>query len=267
MDNSFDNESKLKYINILNRIHKKISSYEGLLIMKNQYFTDNAFYYFLCVIFRSVDLIYFSGDYSSISTSTFYRASNTKSYKQYIKILSCYGLMEKFNISYQVYILICLIILILFVIRMIIIEYIIKKLNDYKNSNKWYIPTKFQIIYEHILFLFFPFIIEYLSFIYYIFFFPDKFFIYHETELNAEIIIITIFNTLLIICYNVENYANMIFINKIFTTSIFEAYNNQKIQKSEEKKTIAYRYSNPIIYIYIAIQNFVLILNQIPLLM
>ena len=260
MDNSFDNESKLKYINILNRIHKKISSYEGFLIMKNQYFTDNVFYYFLCVIFRSVDLIYFSGDYSS-TTSTFIRASNTKAYKQYIKILSCYGLMEKLNISYKVYVLICLIILILFIIRMIIIEYIIKKLNNYKNSNKWYIPTKCQIIYDHIIFLLFPFIIEYLSFIYYIFFFPDKFFIYHETELNAEIIFITIINTLLIICYNVENYANMIFINKIFTVSIFEAYKNQKTQKSEEKKTIAYRYSNPIIYIYIIIQNFVLILN------
>ena len=257
MDISFNNKAKLKYINILNRIHKKISSYEGFLIMKNQYFTDNVFYYFLCVIFRLADLIYFSGDYRT----TFYRTRNNKTIKQYIKLLSCYGLMESFNITYQIYISINLIIIILFVIRIIIIGYIIKKLNDYKKSNVWYIPTKYQIIYDHIIFLLFPFIIEYLSFIYYIYFFPDKFFIKYDNNLSAEIIIIAIINTLLIICYNVENYANLLFINKIFTASIFDAYINQKIKKYEEKKTIAYRYSNLIIYIYVALQNLVLILN------
>ena len=40
MDNSYD--KSIKYINIFNRIRKKTSSFEGFLIMKSLYFTNNA---------------------------------------------------------------------------------------------------------------------------------------------------------------------------------------------------------------------------------
>ena len=52
MTDILDNQEK--YRNILNRIHKKISIYEGLLIIKKQYFTDNIFYYFFCVLSRFI---------------------------------------------------------------------------------------------------------------------------------------------------------------------------------------------------------------------
>ena len=43
MDDTFKNA---KYIDILSRIEKKVSTYEGLLIMKRQYYTNNSFYFF-----------------------------------------------------------------------------------------------------------------------------------------------------------------------------------------------------------------------------
>ena len=44
-------DSQEKYRNILNRIHKKISIYEGLFIIKKQYFTDIYFIIFFVFYF------------------------------------------------------------------------------------------------------------------------------------------------------------------------------------------------------------------------
>ena len=56
-------DKKSKYYNILSRIQKKYSIYEGLLIIKKQYLTNNSFYYFLCLFFRFIHIILMSGDY------------------------------------------------------------------------------------------------------------------------------------------------------------------------------------------------------------
>ena len=80
-------DSKEKYRNILNRIHKKISIYEGLLIIKKQYFTDNIFYYFFCVLFRFIYLISLSGNYADY----FDINRNIKSFQENLKLFTCYN--------------------------------------------------------------------------------------------------------------------------------------------------------------------------------
>ena len=135
------------------------------------------------------------------------------------------------------------------------------KFNNYSLTNKWHLPSKLKIIIEHIIFLLFPFIIEYLSFIYYIYFFPDEFII--KNNLNQFITyIFIILGSILIIIYNIENYIDIICLNKIYTTTLFDAYlkvNNEK--KAKNNKPIAYKTSNFIIYFIIFLQNFPILLS------
>ena len=65
MNNEYDDA--LKYINVLNRIKKQLSTYEDLLIIKNIYTTNNIFYYLLCILFRSIHLISFCLDFGNIT--------------------------------------------------------------------------------------------------------------------------------------------------------------------------------------------------------
>ena len=250
MDNSVSKE--LKYINILNRIQKRFSTYEGFLILKNQYFTDNTFYYFLCVLFRFIHLIYFSGDYFNLMNAN--RNTNSTSFKQYIRYISCFSLFQQFVISYKIYLVINIIIIIIFIIRIIIIQFILARINNFKNTNKWHIPVNLHIIIDHCIFLLFPFLIEFLSFIYYMFFFPNKFIIKSENEIDPSKIIFLIINTILIILYNIENYFNIMCVNKIFTITNYDIYNILKDEKIY--KPITYKYSNIVIYILIFFQNF-----------
>ena len=253
MDNISD--KKYIYINLLNRIKKKNSSYEGLLLMKKLYFTDNIFFYFLSLFFRFIHLISFCGDYTTFSNK------NNKTIMQYIKIFTCHYLIQQFNISYNYYILIDIIIIILYIIRITIIIHILKNLKNYKYTNKWPMPNNLQIITDHIIILLFPYIIEYLSFIYYIYFLPNRFIIKPENPNKVSLILIGIINTILILVYNIENYFNLICSNKIFTVTFFEVYSSIKGNKMKNNKSISYKCSKITFFIFIIMQNCVLFLN------
>ena len=253
MSNLFNKKSK--YINIFNRIQKKIATYEGIFMIKKLYFTNNIIYYFLCILSRFIYLISFSGDY----TSSFLNKNNIlNNFHQYVKSLTCFNLVQKVNFSSQKYYILNLIIAIFFIIRIINYLYYIKMILNYKNNKKWPIPTEFHIIMDHIVFLFFPFIIEYLSFSYYIYFFPSKFIIkLNNTKMLAFIFIII--NTILIVGYNIENYIDIICSNKIYTISFSDAYSNV-FEKKKIRKSFSFRCSDLTLYIYTFLQNFVLFL-------
>ena len=245
-----DNYKNSKYINLLNRIPKKFPFYIAFIIVKNQYFTDNKLYYFFCILFRLIHIISFCGDYHSY----FIKHKNFASFKRNINLFTCHKIFSKIIISYEVYILIIIIILILFIIRKILIYFSFKNYYNYNN-----IVNTYLIVIDHILFLFFPFIIEYLSFIYYIYFFSDKFIINIDINKNISLIIlIGIINSFLIINYNVENYINIIYSNKYYSISFFDIYSNQKNKKFKNNKAISYKLPNTNIYILIFLQNFVL---------
>ena len=240
------------YINSLRKIKKKFPIFISILLIKRGNFTDNIFYYVLCIIFRAIHLISFCGNYFSLINDT----SNEQflNFNQYIKIFSCFHLINKNKIPFQKYILIIIIIIILLIFRIIINSIIFSK-NECFNI---YLLNKYKIMADHIIFLFFPFIIEYLSLIYYIFFFPNKFLI--QTNNKLIMILFLIINAILIIEYNIENYINMICINRTYKITFFDAYLNLK-NKNFKNKTISYKCSNIIIYIFIFLQNFPLFVN------
>ena len=250
-DNIYD--KNFEYINLLKRINKTSFSYEGLLIIKKQYFTNNIFYYILCIFFRFIHLILFCLDNNFKS-----KFSKKSSIINYLKFFTIHNILEKFEISFETFIKINFLILILSLIRLLIIIYIIKIM---KNGNKLYLPNKIQIIYDHIIFLLFPYLIEYLSFIYYLINFPNAFIIKSENKNLFIKYFFVLVNLYLIIIYNIENYFNIICSNKIFSSSIFEIMSKSKNINYNNNKSIRFKCSNIVIYIIILIQNFILFLN------
>ena len=251
-------DKNLKYINILNRIHKKISIEEGFLIMIRLYLTNNYFYYTICILFRFISLIIISGDYKNYFDKE-ELIDNNFNVMQFFRKLTCHNIIKQIHISDIIYIELCILILILFLIRIVIYLNLIKRLKNYKNLNIWPVPGKFQIITDHIIFLIFPYLLEFLSFSYYIYLFPDKFIIKYNSENKILLFIIIIVNTLLIIGYNINNYIFLLCSNKIYTTNKFEAFSRMKNEKDYKYQSrISYRSSNIILYNYIILQNFVI---------
>ena len=252
---------KMKYDNLLNRIQKSISVNEGFFLIIKLYLTNNIFYYFLCVIFRFIPLMILVGNYQdtflspdaenynkSISASKWLRKLTLI---QFVKII---GMSEKF------YIYTCLGLFVLFIIRLVLYLIIFNGLRNKEIKYKWPMPSKYQIIMDHIAFLFYPYILEFLSYIYYIVFTPSKFVIKTNDNDNFILIIMIVLNTLLIIGYNITNYIYFICSNKVYTVTWFEAYENTNSDKYiGVDKPIKYDYSKPVFYIILVLQNFSII--------
>ena len=260
MENIYD--KKVKYYNILNRIQKKYSIFEGFFIIIRLSLTDNSFYYSLSIIFRFIPLIIISGNFLSslMRYSSIYNTNANKTIYQISKILTCHYLVEQFNLTGTIYIYLCLLIFVFFAIRLIIYFNIIKRLRKFKHIKIWPIPCNYLIINDHIIFLFFPYIIEFLSFSYYIYFFPDKFIIKNNNKNEILTYFLIFLNTLLIIAYNINNYIYMICSNKIYSSNEFEVI-SKIIAKSNSQKSISYNITQIDFYILIILQNIVLVVT------
>ena len=252
-----DKESN--YNKILFRMKKIFLKKGGLFIIIRLYLTNNIFYYTLCIFFRFIPLITISIDFNFTVKN-----NNCQSFQHKIKLLTCYNLSKQINISFNIYIIICLIFFIEFIFRIKNYIIIILGLRKKNYINQFPSPSKYQIILDHIVFLLFPYIIEFLSFSYYIYFFPNKFFIKYNNEL-ALIVIIIILNTILIIGYNINNLIIILCSNKIYITNEEEAFSRISRIKNEnvfsKNKPILYRISNFTLYLLIILQNFSLFIT------
>ena len=244
-----------EYNDILNRLEKRFNYYDGFYITIKQYFTNNTFYYFICLIFRLIPLILLSGHYSNIFNEN---NNNLYSFQNYVKLLTCYNLVKYLQISYRFYIITNILIYISFSIREIAYILEFKEFKNFMHTNKWPLPNIYRIISDHFIFLLYPYIIEYLSFSYYILIFPNKFII-NLNEKNSSLYGIIVINTLLIIQYNIIDFNYLICINRIYTTTLYEA--NQTIINENNKinnKPVKFRVSKFAFFIYIGFQNLVL---------
>ena len=253
MENTFDNS---KYNNYIIKIKKKLSKLECLFIIIRLYLTKNLYYYILCIIIRFIPLISISGDYISLNRKLFLVPKNNKyqSLQQFLKNFTCYNLIKQLNLSNKSYFKICIFIYILFIIRLINYFNIIKGIKDPKNI-KCPSPNKYQVLMDHFLFLTFPYILEFLSFSYYIY-------LYGNNSTNEEkflLIIFIIINSILIIIYNINNYFFIICSNRIYLTTKSEVYNTIKNgTKSINNKSIKYKCSKMVLFIFVLFQNVVL---------
>ena len=257
MENENIYDKRVKYINILNRIQKKISVKEGLFIIIRLYLTNNIFYYILCILFRFIALFIISGEYNTIFNKNSLSNNSYRTIGQFIRLFTLHNLITKFQLSDTVYICISLLIFALFLIRIIIYFSIINSLKNYKYTNKWPIPRKYYIIIDHIIFLFFPYIIEFLSFSYYIYFFPKKFIIKLNNN-NMILIIVIILNTILIIVSNLNNYIFIKCSNKEYTINQYEAFSGlKKTVFLNRNKCVSFKLSSLSFCILIILQNFI----------
>ena len=259
MDNF--NNSRLKYDNLLNRIQKSISVNEGFFLIIKLYLTNNICYYFLCVIFRFIPLMILIGNYQDTfisKDSEIYNKSVSAS--KWLRKITIYQLVEIMGMSEKIYVNICLVLFALFVIRLILYLIIFNGLRNKEINYKWPMPSNYQIVMDHIAFLFYPYILEFLSFIYYIVFAQNKFIIKTNNNDSFILIIVMVLNTLLIIGYNITNYIYFICSNKVYTITWYEAFENTNSDKYVGvNKPIKYDYSKPVFYIILFLQNFSLI--------
>ena len=247
-----------KYNNILNRMQNQFSFREGLYLIIRLYLTNNVFFYILAILLRFIPILLISGNNVNVYRKK--SINQNMSFHLFLKTLTCLNITNHFNFSVRTYILFCFIIYILFIVRVINYLFVIKRFRNKSVENENPAPHKFQIILDHIVFLFFPYIIEYLSFSYYIYIFPNNFIIKLGNKSKLEIIVIIFVNTILIVGYNSCNYIFMISSNKKYTTSELEAYLRIKNeQKYHNNKYALYKCSNIIFYNLIFFQNFALI--------
>jgi hypothetical protein len=161
-----------KYNDILNRIHKKFLLEEGFYLTIKLYLTNNIFFYILCILFRFIPLIIMSGNIISKSRNNSPMIfNNNKSLNVFINVFTCHNLVLQFNFSMKTYIAVCILIYFLLLLRLADYFIFIVRIRSKKYKNKWPLPSNYQIIMTHVVFLFFPFILEYLSLSYYLYFF------------------------------------------------------------------------------------------------
>ena len=180
-----DSLRQYNYYDILNRIKKDFLIGEPLFLIIKDNFTNNVFYYFFCVIFRFSHILLFSCDYSSI----FKNSNNSQIILKILKKLTLYNTIEFFQISYKTYIIINFLLYFFFLIRLIIYILLVRDISLYKFPKKWPLQNKFRIITDHIIFLFFPYILEFIVFPYYMVIFPDKSIIKLSISLESTCII------------------------------------------------------------------------------
>ena len=148
----FKNDQLNKYLKILSRLGKQFSPETGLLIMIRSYLTNNIYFYIFCVVFRALFLIMISGNYMN----TFLHI-NSQNIQNSSKIFTLHYLFKNLTLSYNDYIKICFILYLLFIVRLILIIYILYQFSSYKKTKIFPTPFRYQVIIEHLLFLFFPF--------------------------------------------------------------------------------------------------------------
>ncbi len=254
---NYQNNHFCRYLKLLSRLGKQFKPFEGYLLMTRTYMTSSIYYYIFCVIFRALYLIMISGNY----LNPFLHINNNQKIQESSKKITIYYLFKYFNINYRTYIKYCLAVYLLFVIRLIMSIYILKLFQNSKTSNISPTPFKYQIIIEHITFLFFPYLLEFLAIPFYAYFLREKYAIKYNGDNNVEIIFIMILNLILIIFYNMLNYIYMLCANKNYTNNGSEAILGTQNDRVFEYSYVSYRETNLSLLIIIIFQNIPLIQN------
>ena len=253
----YKNNQLDKYLKLLIRLGKQFSPFDGFLIIIRSHLTNNIYYYFFCVVFRALFLIMISGNYMYP-----FLHINSQVIQDSTKILSLNYLFENLSVTYFHYLKLCSVLYILLVIRMILLAYTLNQFSKSKYSKNFPTPFKYQIIMDHIIFLFFPFLLEFLSIPYYIYFLGDKFIIKLEYSVDKnELLALMVINTILIILYNFQNNVHMMCANKNYTSNDSEAILGTQNEKSFENSYVSYRDSNLTFICFTVVQNVPLIKN------
>ena len=234
-------EKGMTYNNLIRIIHDKAPSYISFLIMLKFHFTNNCVFHILSFFLRFVGILILCANFSLKLIEM-----NNKSLSFYLRYLTSLTLVRICGVNNMAYIIISLIIFALFCFRMISYIFIIKNLKKHKYMSKIsLIYYRIINVFEHLVYLLYPFIIEFLVLIFFSYIFPDDF--YFKRDCSSIInILVAIINLILIIGYNINNYFFMKIINKPYDDRNFG---------------IKYRYSSRKFWIVFLLQDVSLIQN------
>ena len=240
MKNNFDDKNN----QILRQIHKDAPVYVPFMLIMKKDFTVNFAFYFFSFFFRFIGLFILSGSFIIDPV----KIQENKYFSDWARYITSHQIVKMLNITNKSYIIISLILFVLFLLQnaLYIIKIIKYKDSESKEKTKTF---QLQIILDHLLFLFYPFLLEFLSFIYYIAILPNKFIIKKDKELDLLNYIVAIINSILIIGFNFHSFIHIISINH---------------SVSEENVPIKYRYPDKKFWTIFLMQNLI-ILESIPL--
>ena len=200
---------KNKYNLTILRMNKKTN--KGILfylIMKIS-ICNYIIIHILFIIISSIGLLILCNDFNPDYTKYKYLSN-------WIRLITPYTLVKTLKISHFTYIIICSVIIVLCLIRnlrLVKLMFDAKKYHILDNQNMEI--NNFIIIINHIVYIFFSYIVEFLSFIYYIEVIPNNFIIKKEKSISEVInILFCVLNGIFIIIYNISNVLFISFINR-----------------------------------------------------
>ena len=159
------NGERSKYTQVVQHVHKNIPVYVPFLLMMKIDFTENFVFFFAAYFFRFIGILIHCGNFNI----EIYQVIGNKSLSKWLRNITAYKLVELLGISNMSYIVICIIIFVLFCIRIFLYGTTIYKIKSKKDIESIR-PYRFQIFMDHIVFILYPFLLEFLSFSFYIFF-------------------------------------------------------------------------------------------------
>ena len=180
MNKSFNEKNK----EILRQIHKDAPVYVPFMLIMKKDFTINFAFYFFSYFFRFIGLFILTGSF----TIEPIKIIENKVFADWARYITSYQIIKLLKISNKTYLIISFIIFVLFLIQNSL--YLLKILQYYKESKEKAESHRIQIILDHLLFLFYPFLLKFLSFIFYIELLPNKFIIKNDPEMKILNIVI-----------------------------------------------------------------------------
>ena len=194
-------DEQFKYGLTILRVHNKIK-YKNLvktlliLPIHNQIVVNILF-----VIINAMSTIILCSDFNYEENQTIY-------FSKYINVLTPLGWVDKLHVDNTTYIIICIIIMILCLIRSLYLIYVFATINHVHITQIYDVKINNLInIMNHVVYVMFSYIIQFLSFIFYIEIFPEKFVIKKSISWNENINkVFLCLNLIFIILYNFYNF-------------------------------------------------------------
>ena len=149
------NGERSKYTQVVQHVHKNIPVYVPFLLMMKIDFTENFIFFFASYFFRFIGILILCGDFS-IET---YQVIENKSLSQWLRNITSFKLVEILGISNISNVVISIIIFVLFCIRIFFYGTTIYKIKS-KKDIETIRPYRFQIFMDHIVFIFYPFLLH-----------------------------------------------------------------------------------------------------------
>ena len=190
------------------RIHKKADkgvTYKMILkIPIYSYFLVH----FLFLLINSMNVLILCGDFIPNSENIYLSTV--------LSSISPYFLVNKFYINNLTYLISCSFLITICTCRYIYFYYLIQKTKNYHLTEVYNIRVNFIIVVlNHLVYIFFSYIIEFLSFICYIELFPDLFIIKKSASIKSYVnYIFIVINIIFIFVYNYNNYQSIELMNR-----------------------------------------------------